>query len=598
MSDILSCTKCDKIFGNMVKLKTHIKIHHLLKKDLLHEEWADEEKLEYFNTLTSKLEYVEKIVKEYYTKYKSLKKKLGFLKNQPQKEVVIQRKKYNTYKDILDDPTIPKDWKSAVKEKFIPAGRTINIKVYWAPDGKFCLNRREALYYILNVLGGSKEDVELMKKSLEMEGWEKIRYLPKDWMAKRVNEKNNQHVYQYATPTFELCRNKMKALKYLLKNGNDDEISLFVTNQFLCHKFMLAPIKWLESKVIPRGWKIGVTATKKVSRKKVFISPEGHVISRNKTFIEVLLKREELTKIEVDLLIRFLRLNRIFSAIMKTKMDQEEDTKVGILDDSKYGLQNGTNEKGKKWSWVNAAGMSEGWKTCTQTDTYKDPSGQTYRGPHLALKFLKDSGGNEGDISRLQASLNFGGWTEETYIPSGWMKRTKKINKLYKRTEFLTDDMEIFNSLPKAISYMKSNNFSKDKIEKIRGPAWTKDKELPNGWSFKIHIPGCNISRNYINEDGIYFGSLPGVLKHMTDSSYSIADIKVARLALRTQGWLENDNLPPGWMYKRVTHHSGLLFLTNEYKTIKKKLAAKEAMARIGKQYLVVFNQIWNTLMN
>ena len=307
MSEILSCSECDKSFGNMVKLKEHMKIHHLLTKDLLRVEWTDEEKVNYFSTLTIKLIEVEEKVKEYDNKNKSLEQKLEVLNlnYQLRKEILIQRPKSNggkpllqkvpgSYEDVINDPTIPENWKSASQVRTVYKGGTRIKKVYWAPDGRFFPNCRDALYYLWIVLGGSKEDVEQMKEGLNIEGWEKAKDLPKDWMAKRMRD--NKHGHHYLTPDFEFCRNKMKALQYLLKTGSDEEISLFVTKKFISQEVVLGPFKWLESHLIPRGWKVGVTKTKKLSRKKFFITPEGHVLSRKKTLQEVLLKTANFNK--------------------------------------------------------------------------------------------------------------------------------------------------------------------------------------------------------------------------------------------------------------------------------------------------------------
>ena len=588
MPEIIFCNDCEKTFDNDIKLQKHREQHVMDSMiDFLNsdKEWMDHEKVKYLDTLKRKLLNIEEKVKEYENQYFELEEKLNILHpqrkvNQPTLNVKRKRKRKGKYEDITDNHILPPGWKSAISKKSVPLGGQVGMTVFWAPDGKFCANLRHALHYLLNVLNGKKEDIDQLKSGLQLAGWNTAKYLPQGWMVKQ-KDKNKKHGLNYITPDFKFCNSKMKALKFLMNhNSNSEEMSCFIINVFLNNEMFTESITWLDSPHIPKGWKVGSATSVKEKETKIILTREGVVISKKGTFKRRLSNMPELSKLELTNFLSFLK-------IEQEDVDIEEKANIGIEEDE-------LKPKKRSASWFPAEKMPEGWKGCLQNGMFKDPTGQIFRSRHEAWKYLKQAGGDEKDLSLVKYGLHSDGWSEEDYLPLGWMVKSV-IQKRYKRTEFMTNHMDYFDNLKKAIIHMKENRFTSQEIHRMKGPDWTQVTDLPEGWSFKFYKKTTKV---YMNEDGQYFNSLPLVLKHMSASNHPVKDQEMAKTALINKGWSESAFLPPGWMYKIINYRSGILFLTAEYKTLHAKYEAEKAIAKIGKKYLHVFKENWENLMD
>ena len=57
-------------------------------------------------------------------------------------------------------------------------------KSYFAPNGRYCQSRLNALNYMVTELKSSPEDVNLMREALKEAGWREEENLPEGWMVK------------------------------------------------------------------------------------------------------------------------------------------------------------------------------------------------------------------------------------------------------------------------------------------------------------------------------------------------------------------------------------------------------------------------------
>ena len=60
--------------------------------------------------------------------------------------------------------------------------------VYWAPDGRNCQSRRDALHYMVHRLDSPVEEVEMMRRGLFVDGWVEMDNLPGGWLAMNKRE--------------------------------------------------------------------------------------------------------------------------------------------------------------------------------------------------------------------------------------------------------------------------------------------------------------------------------------------------------------------------------------------------------------------------
>ena len=211
---------------------------------------------------------------------------LGVKKNRSAKKRKIlkpigRENSTGTYEDIEGDATIPEGWRSAIKNSYMPTcQKMIKNKVYWAPDGRYCSSRMQALAYMV-AENHSKEQVEEMRAGMVADGWQNYEQLPEGWMAM----KESKGLLKYATSDYLQLRNCRNALKYMLANNTKEDIARFISFQFIKE---VAPedIIWVEGSAIPFRWAVGQTTNKLGVKGIVLLCPDGQVYDvRHKIYL-------------------------------------------------------------------------------------------------------------------------------------------------------------------------------------------------------------------------------------------------------------------------------------------------------------------------
>ena len=299
-SQTFSCTACEKEFDMRMKLNRHIAKAHKPTIDFSQAvKLTDDEKEQYFENLREKyietkaqarhMEMKVKYLESYLKTINSNQSLLDSVKEENRfdlKETRPLKKKkkkitkkplgrensIGSYEDIEEDATIPEGWKSAIKNSYMPTcQKMIKNKVYWAPDGRYCPSRLQALAYMVSE-DHPKEEVEVMRAGLVGDGWTPFQQLPEGWMAM----KESKGLLKYATSDFLQLRNCRSALKYMLANNSKEDIAKFISFQFVKE---VAPedITWVEGSAIPFRWAVGRTTNKHGVKGLVLLCPDGQV---------------------------------------------------------------------------------------------------------------------------------------------------------------------------------------------------------------------------------------------------------------------------------------------------------------------------------
>ena len=251
---------------------------------------TDEEKAKYFDQL--RLKFVELC-----NQFSNSEKKFSYLQEKLkslEKRKFKPRSKFGKtfkgfanssgeYEDIPDDDTIPAGWKSAYKSIEGLKHLKNKLKVYWAPNGRYCSSRRGALQYMVDELGSDPADVEIMKKGLVEDGWlEDKENLPVGWFFKSdTNNVTNRTTLVFLKADFQYCKNTRTALKNMINGSNSDaEIGKFICKYVTRNGLDPSGISWLESDSIPYPWRVANT---RGGKGKVVISPGGQVFTCIKT---------------------------------------------------------------------------------------------------------------------------------------------------------------------------------------------------------------------------------------------------------------------------------------------------------------------------
>ena len=172
----------------------------------------------------------------------------------------------------------------------------------------------------------------------------------------------------------------------------------------------------------------------------------------------------------------------------------------------------------------------------------------------------------EADLTAFEAKIktNDGASTEDvcTTITAD-VKPDNMINGVEKnmeaqeisQTEYIDDNLhgtgyedQSSNTVPE--NFGSSSNVEEPKREPTSFGSWIPDSYLPpdSGWLLKR----CSSNKTFITSpDGKLFDSRRNVLKHMKHENYFPQYFAAMLEGLRQeQGWMEDDRLPPDWLYK------------------------------------------------
>ena len=103
---------------------------------------------------------------------------------------------------------------------------------------------------------------------------------------------------------------------------------------------------------------------------------------------------------------------------------------------------------------------------------------------------------------------------------------------------------------------------------------WKEDLNLPEGWKCRDNLGQQKDRRTIIAADGTVFLSGRCALEGAIEKGESLEVIKKLRNFLKSEGWMENSNLPEDWMLKHTNKRT--LYLTEKGKCFRTFIEAKE----------------------
>ena len=536
------CEFCSKLFNSRMKLKGHIRLLHQHTQEKKHQEGqftlkldnlSDEEKIatfdklkQHYSGMMEKGNQVEKRLSNLQERLKKLERKKDFrcrdsgLKT---KSLGLDEAK-GTY-DFFEDETVPEGWKSCTKEyggafsnKKETSESTTVMKKYWAPNGRFCTSRREAILYMKYFLKSSEEDLEKMKDGLLKDGWVKYDIID-GWYS--LNKEGYSGT-QFITDKFKHLKSTKVALAYLIKFGSDKNLEGFIAKHI---KPEAKNVQTITSRHIPAAWRI----ISLDSKSHVYISPDGTHFSQVNTFLETL---------------------------HKSKMPFQEKEQF-----QKFLIEKGLCKKSVCKNFGNEVRKEENFAEddllpkCLKNSTNKslvDDKGRSYTSARQAFKALcQDEETSEEDIEQMRTYLcKKLDWKKaDDLLPKNWLTRKSGSGG---KIEYLTEKGECLVNVEAAVTFMKDNGYSEADIENFKENGKTTkfssdpNAFLPEGWK----ISDGEKRRKFMDQNGKIFQSRSSALRHMTESSYNSDDIKIMKNGLEYDGWQTNELLPPNWLVK------------------------------------------------
>ena len=469
-------------------------------------------KAEKFSTTVRMVKYLkeeykweEKLVERFLNEHKSLYSdnvlsrnpltKIKLEKTYKNKDVDVEKQDESNNQSGLNwqhDIFLPKGWKVAAEN----LKNGYEIKRYMSPEGKLIGNLSKALKHILLAGDVSEDQMEILKDSLEYDGWVAETKLPDGWKVKI--EGNTEH---YLSPNLDFFSNKNEVSKYLVKSGLKEDSERFLNLGEECVKveeslqtdwkedyflpdgwktcwFRLAekskfrkfmspsgriyqarssaikemivnnhPEKdieimrkglfsdgWVEMKDLPQGW-LKFTTGNGVTK---FLSPEFHAISSKPKEIEKAFTKHDLDRALIPLL------REEYYKERRSKTSMHENNPSSKTDESLMRKDNIVSESATEDEWVEDPSLPSGWQICWDMEPprnhkFKTSSDRIIIGRSSAMRVMIAENYPEKDIEKVKKGFASDGWKPTTYLPDGWMKRESN-NKVM---SFLTPEFQV-----------------------------------------------------------------------------------------------------------------------------------------------------------
>jgi len=530
-------------------------------------ELKEDEKVVFFDDLKDKYDTMLK-------KFTSFEKKCKYLENQVRslekgkskakgknKRFVGLHNTTASYENIEDDDTIPPGWKASWRlmgEGEISPG--FKQKVYWAPNGRRCTSRIDAVKRMITEFSSSEEDIEIMKAGLIKDGWEPDENLPEGWMH-QITKKLGR---RFMSKDYDFFKHIKQAIKHISDNCTDEELVKFLIKFLL--KSDVVEISWLYDDAIPFPWRAGQTKTRNgASSGQLVISPDGQVVHGFKSAYDVMEKSGEVMKADLEKFYEFITSEKFKVKPMRMKIEQSEanlsssspDVSSARPKNSLYWKEDGTVPKG--WKYAIPEGECFGKK-------FKDPSGKFFPSRLEAMRSMMKNNEtmDNNDLDIMKEGLVSDGWSTNESLPSGWFCR--KIGGTKSSKQYVTRNLEIVDKMETVIKHMRDNNYSEEEMNRFlegNGLQWKTDEDLPDGWRYGIYN---NVKqgqlKNYMDPSGKFYGSIAQILKYFLEVDPHGADMEKTKKYLLKDGWFVTDLLPPGWYIKQKKSEHGFYYLT------------------------------------
>ena len=476
-------------------------------------------------------------------KFKNAEKAVTYLiVNNFSKEIIEKFKENALNTKYYDDNSLPSGWK--VGESSIGHGR--KAKRFLSPDGKFLTNRVTAAKYMLENKY-SEEDIELMRRGFEEDGWQESDKIPSGFLLRTKTEGGERSKPQFlCLKEFNVIQTVRQMLIYLEENDYSQEF---------------------------------MEKIKTISRPKLNSSAEIDISDDSLDVDDTLVIAED------------------EDVVKDTSQRDEKKLQAG--------------KASSKFNWVeDESSLPRGWKISEMKNSllpgaektpasYRllTPDGVFLNSRAQAVRFMKErSEFSKEETEFMIDNLHRDGWTTSENLPHNWRYRF-----IQKNMHFLNADFEQLRSFTKAYRYMESNGYSSDiletfkisfyrtqkeetfvkaanfeaegeildnSLEKRKIPSdseddrdsaakrprieearrvWTRDQTLPEDWLLATTSEGEIIK----SRDGEEFSGRKEAIDFMIREGYSPEGIFKLWNTLHLDGWLDDPEfLPTGWKKK------------------------------------------------
>ena len=466
-----------------------------------------------------------------------------------------------------------------------------------SPNGEQFPNRRLAILFMFEK-NYPKEEIEIMRLSMQEEGWKGDKMLPNDkWIYSRSSDKHQVVFITEDGKYFKAAKHALKHIESCYEQKIVDNFKSFLDLQTIVKRTM--GYNWNSSDItVPAGW---MTRQVDRKRKKTFIlSPEG-VQFHNRRQALVSMIKNGADKDDIDEMRAMLRWEGFEKSPLLPKnwlyCDLSQSSFAILTEDGEVfdsfsrclqymregqfsskqisNMEDFEKEKlqfrrANHSEWEENSDLPSGWKSKPGNGRlmFLSPEGVTHYNRRTCLQMMLQSKMQYSaeDIQKMRDQLQLEHWEPHPLLPRGWLVRTIKS---VTQGRVITSDGEVIESQVAVKEYMQNNTsrFSSTDIEnlakvfddvnkKIRLAEAANEVDKSNTTLKDSNMPGWTLK--YKGEKLLSLTSPSGVkcdtrleaLQLMAKEDYPFQNVKHLLASLKIEGWKFSRMLPEYWMYR------------------------------------------------
>ena len=519
------------------------------------------------------------------------------------------------------DHPLPKGWRVR------PCGSRNYIV---SPQGQQFPTRKKALQSMIQEEIYEDQDVEMMRTSMQDEGWKFTDLLPLHWIYKTGEGEHRKDAITILTETGEPFHSYLAVIKYMEAGTEFGEVDIRNVNQLLSVvKGVRTGVNVKQEVDLPAGW-----WSRTLGQHNFIISPEGEQFANKRKALESMAQNgafEEDKNImrksmeddgwrtsellppgwlfkyvninsstKVDLVtqdgIKFSSYVSAIKYLESTPLYNEEDVgKLSLLseENTKSSRIAGTRAYIKSEAEEATLGLEPppGWKVCVvgKHRYMVSPQGEMFKSLRKALQHMVKQGFQDQELEAMRRCLGQDGWQTSEFLPKNWLFKVKHGNAPSKQNiqniHILTEEGEQLESYLAAIKILESDpRFGLEDVEKINElishntKSWRLKAEqlsipsaeevtLPEGWRTRV----CGTQHYTVSPEGEQFQSRRKALQHMVAKGNPPNQVELMRDAMAADGWVKSDLLPNDWRYHSNEKRRDNAFLLPDGEVIRGK---------------------------
>ena len=448
-----------------------------------------------------------------------------------------------------DDEYCPPGWKCYLRPYSSVISTEKKQKVFYTPEGRFCMSRDKALRYIEvsnDVI--AQEDKDLLRRGLFSDGWAESEHVPEGWL---VQVRPGKSKCYFLTQHYQLLSGKRHALRHLQMKYSDSYILRFFKHfVFKSSKENDIRIKYMTA--IPYPWR-GVEITDKETKtsKIHYLGADGSYHTTRALALEAAKSDTGLSKILKENFTRFI-------SRVKPKYNHPSKPKPqsSYLTSKKRIRPRRTRNVEHNWSSDDSS-IPFGWSIACESDgrkVFKDDQNIVHQSRRLALRsmFERKQKFSNLDFEKMKEKLSEDGFGQASFLPQDWLYRPSGTKR---EEKYISHDFNLHRTFEEVLCGLKKYGLNAEQLNAFKRncPKQWKDggDRVPDGWmtSSMTHYKGATIE-TFLSPNGKFY---PGILNVLQLNSQTLSHEEREKFhsILLERGWLTDDLTPKGWFCKR-----------------------------------------------